>query len=116
MGITVYAILGAVAMAIGLFFSISHNFKLSEKLETATEEATSAKAETKAVIESGKQHAEELAKARKDAKRATTAVAAIPDDACLDRPLSASAISALGVQPKDGKAKPARSGGRKRNP
>lgn len=96
--IPVYATAAALALSaalgFGLYKSVQRNGSLRAELHMAEQERDDAKAQADSLIAASRKHAQELAKARKQASSASATVARSADDGCLDRQLP-SAIGAL---------------------
>lgn len=105
--IVVIGVLGGL-----LFMQTKRLGALDEKLYLAQSELTDARQYAESLVEAARKHDEELAAVRANSKRASAAVARIPDDGCLDRRLAPSMLDALRMRPadKDGKAAPAVAG------
>ena len=111
-------IVGGVAvialLTYALIFQSGRLGKTQELYEAAKVEAKDAKAQTEALTRATREHAQQLAAARRQAANASRVVAAIPSDDCLERRLPDAALDVLRMHDdKDGASAPAPAGGRK---
>lgn len=105
--IVVIGVLGGL-----LFMQTKRLGALDEKLHLAQSELTDARQYAVSLVEAARKHDEELAAVRANSKRASAALARLPDDGCLDRRLAPAVLDALRMRPadKDGTTSPAVAG------
>lgn len=99
--------IGGLALALsigGLIWQTKRLDAEQERRAAAEAEVENAKAETQALVAASRQHARELANARKQAARQASGVTQLPSDGCLDNFIGDAAVRLLSGQDSEADA------------